>query len=63
MDHEAVELDEAPWIDEPLDALARGHLVGGVLALHALGAAAFDRGAVQLFEACVRVESLHRGEG
>src|SRR5439155_11261036 len=50
VDLEAVELDEAPRIDELLDALARGELAVGVLALDALLAAAEHRLAVPPLE-------------
>ena len=48
--HELVDLDEAAGIEEQLDALARGELARGVLALDAGGAAAEHRLLVHLLE-------------
>src|SRR5262249_18277882 len=52
---EFVELDERAWVEEQLQALARGELAGGVLAIDALLAATGQGARLHLFERLQRV--------
>src|SRR6185369_15956383 len=59
MDLEAVELDEAPGVDQMLDALARGELPLGVLPLDARLPPTEERFAIPSLELCEILFDCH----